>query len=176
MILKLKRTPGIYLVGFMGCGKSTVGRMLADQIGWHFADTDDDIETDQNTTITNLFATIGEPEFRSIETEAIRRRVRRIQAGLPMVISIGGGAFTQPVNVDLINNNGVSIWLDTAFPIVKKRVDQSTHRPLARDPERFQQLYEHRRHFYALADYRIEIIEDDSRLALEAVMALPIFH
>ncbi len=55
MILKLKRTPGIYLTGFMGCGKTTVGRMLAEKIGWRFVDIDEDIETAQKTSISSLF-------------------------------------------------------------------------------------------------------------------------
>jgi shikimate kinase len=176
VILKLKRTPGIYLVGFMGCGKSTVGRMLADKIGWYFADIDDDIEAEQQMSIPELFAQRGEQEFRTIETEAIHKRVRRIQTGQPMVIALGGGAFTQQVNVDLINNNGVSIWLDATFAIVKRRVAPATHRPLARDPVKFTQLYEERRKFYEQADFRIEIVEDSSRLALAEILKLPIFH
>ena len=93
MILKLKRTPGIYLIGFMGSGKSTVGRMLADQIGWRFADIDDDVEAAAKTSITELFTERGEEEFRRFESEAIRQRVRRIQSGHPMVLALGGGAF-----------------------------------------------------------------------------------
>src|SRR5581483_5153866 len=141
MILKLKRTPGIYLVGFMGCGKSTVGRMLAEKIGWRFADIDEDVEAAAKTTISELFATRGEAEFRSVEAEAIRQRVRKIQAGHPMVIAVGGGAFTVPETIELLQNNGVTIWLDMAFPIVRKRVELATHRPLARDPQQFEDLY-----------------------------------
>ncbi|HUS08037.1 MAG TPA: shikimate kinase [Bryobacteraceae bacterium] len=175
MILELKRTPGIYLVGFMGSGKSTVGKMLAEKIGWRFVDTDEDIEAEQKTSISSLFSKLGEEQFRLIETEAIQKRVRKIQAGNPMVVALGGGAFTRPANVELLSNNGISIWLDVAFPVVRKRVDQGTHRPLARDPKKFEELFQQRREYYAKANYRIEILEDNSRAALAAILELPLF-
>jgi shikimate kinase len=176
VILKLKRTPGIYIVGFMASGKSTVGRMLADRIGWRFVDLDDDIETQQSSTIPKLFETLGEEEFRRIESEAIRLRVRKIQAGHPTVIAPGGGVFTRAENIDLLLNNGIVIWLDTAYSILKRRAEGSSHRPLARDPARFQELYEARKAFYAQADYRIELNEDNSRVAVEQILALPLFE
>src|ERR1700683_3255811 len=74
MLLKLKRTPGLYLVGFMGSGKSAVGRLLADELGWSFADVDDDIEKEQGVSIADIFDTRGEEEFRRLEQEAIRKR------------------------------------------------------------------------------------------------------
>ncbi len=175
MILKLKRTPGIYLVGFMGSGKTTVGRMLAEHVGWFFADIDDDIEATERTKISHLFATRGEAEFRRIESEIIHKRVRKIQAGQPMVVALGGGTFTIPENVDLLLNNGVTIWLDASFDVVKHRVSLAAHRPLARDPVRFEQLFQARRPFYGKADYRVEIRDDDSRKALEDILNLPIF-
>ncbi len=176
MILKLKRTPGIYLIGFMGSGKSTVGRMLADQIGWRFADVDDDVEAAAKTSITELFTQQGEEEFRRFESEAIRQRVRRIQSGHPMVLALGGGAFTQQATIELLENNGVTIWLDADFPIVKKRVSMASHRPLARNAERFAELFQERRVNYAKAEYRIAITEDDSRAALQEILRLPIFE
>ena len=81
MISKLKRTPGIYLVGFMACGKSVVGKKLAERLGWSFADIDADIESEQRTTINEIFDTRGEEEFRRLEHEAIRGRVYLIQSG-----------------------------------------------------------------------------------------------
>ena len=63
MILKLKRTPGIFLVGFMGCGKSTVGRSLAHELGWHFLDLDEEIERASGSTIVEIFDTRGEEDY-----------------------------------------------------------------------------------------------------------------
>ncbi|MDQ6705626.1 MAG: shikimate kinase, partial [Acidobacteriota bacterium] len=134
MILKLKRTPGIYLVGFMGSGKTTVGRLLAERIGWNFYDVDDDIEAREKTSIARIFEMRGEAEFRRIETDAIRARVRRIECGIPAVLALGGGAFVQPENYALLSNNGVSVWLDCPFDVIRRRVANDSSRPLARDP------------------------------------------
>jgi shikimate kinase len=172
MKLKLKRTPGIYLVGFMGCGKSTIGRMYADEIGWRFADLDDDIETSQKKRITELFAELGETKFRRIETEAIRHRVHLIRCGAPTVLSLGGGAFTIDENVEMLHENGITVWIDTSFDVVKKRVSLSDHRPLARDPEQFAALYERRRAFYSRAEYHVTVDKDDSAEGFRKLMAL----
>ena len=91
MHIKLKRSPGIYLAGFMGSGKSTVGAALANQIGWDFVDLDAEIEQEEGEKISAIFDRRGETEFRRIEREAIRRRVRRIECGCPTVVALGGG-------------------------------------------------------------------------------------
>src|SRR3984885_5965473 len=93
MILMLKRTPGIFLVGFMGSGKSTVGRALADELGWGFADLDEEIEKREGMPIVRIFDTRGEAEFRRAETAALRERVRAVERGRPCVIALGGGTF-----------------------------------------------------------------------------------
>jgi shikimate kinase len=175
MTLKLKRTPGLYLVGFMGSGKSTIGRSLADELGWNFVDIDQEIEHQQGVTIAEIFERRGEGEFRRIESEAIRSRVRLIERGRPMVLALGGGAFAQAANVELLENNGVTVWLDCPFPLVRQRVAGATHRPLARDPVKLEALYFERRAFYSKADYRIEIQNDDPAEAVAAILSLPIF-
>jgi len=175
MILKLKRTPGIYLVGFMASGKSTIGRMLADELGWSFADLDEDIETRHGASISDIFDNQGEAEFRRIETSAIAALVRTIERGRPMVVALGGGAFVQPANFELLENNGISVWIDCPFPTICERVGRASHRPLARDPEKFRELYETRRAGYGRADYRIEISSDDPGIAVQSILTLPIF-
>jgi len=175
MILKLKRTPGIYLVGFMGSGKSTVGRILADELGWQFLDLDEEIEREQGTTIASIFDHLGEAEFRRIESDALHRCVRTVQSGRPRVISLGGGAFLSKENLDLVSDNGVSVWLDCPLPLIERRVASFTHRPLARDPNRLRHLYEVRREGYARADYRIEIEDDNAAAAVARILALPLF-
>ncbi len=175
MILKLARTPGIYLVGFMGSGKSTVGRLLAERLGWEFVDLDADIEAQQHSTIAEIFARQGEERFRQIEREALRRRVRGIQRGQATVLALGGGAFAQPDNCELLADNGVTIWLDCTLETARRRVEQDSNRPLARDPQKFDQLYQERRAHYARADYRIEVAGDDPEAVVEAILQLPIF-
>jgi shikimate kinase len=175
MILKLKRTPGIYLVGFMGCGKSTVGAALADELGWSFFDLDAEIEQRERTTIAEIFDTRGETAFREIEAAVLRDRVRAVQSGRPQVISLGGGAFLSEDNFELVSNNGVTVWLDCEFSHVERRIAGETHRPLARDPQQLRALFEARREGYARADYRIAVIDDDARAAVAQILALPLF-
>lgn len=175
MNLKLKRTPGIFLVGFMGSGKSTIGRMLAEEIGWRFVDLDEDIEAQHRKSIPQIWDSLGENEFRRIEQEALAKRVRGIRCGMPMVIALGGGAFTRQDNIELITDNGISVWIDTSLSIVKKRVGQSEHRPLARDPEKFEQLFYARREAYSRAEFRVQVTEDNSRKALQELLKLRLF-
>ena len=175
MNLTLKRTPGIYVVGFMGAGKSTVGRHLAHRLGWSFFDTDAEIEAAEKTSIAELFAGRGEPEFRRIETAVIGQHVRWIERGRPAVLALGGGAFSQPDNRLLLEYNGITVWLDCPFETVQRRVGQATHRPLARDPEAFATLYETRRDHYRLADVHVPISSDDPDVAVAAILAHPLF-
>jgi shikimate kinase len=176
MILKLVRTPGIYLVGFMGSGKSTVGRLLADRLGWDFADLDEDIEAEQKQTIPEIFDERGEEAFREIETEAIRRRVRMVRGGHPMVIALGGGAFARDENYELLEDHGVTVWLDCLLEDARGRVERCTNRPLARDPEKFAQLYEERKRSYARADFRIETTSRDPEAVVDAICDSPMFR
>lgn len=175
MILKLKRTPAIYLVGFMGCGKTTVGRALAEELGWSFIDLDEEIERRAGSPIAAIFDVHGEPEFRRLETAALHDRVRNVQSGRPQVISLGGGAFLVEANFDLVANNGVTVWLDCPLARIEQRIAGHTHRPLARDRDRMRSLFETRRHGYARADYRIVIEDDDASIAVASILALPLF-
>ncbi|MBZ5608555.1 MAG: shikimate kinase [Acidobacteriia bacterium] len=175
MLLKLKRTPGIYLVGFMGSGKSTIGRLLADELGWSFTDLDADIEGSQGASIADIFDTRGEAEFRKIEAEAVRKRVYEVQHGKPMVIALGGGAFTQEANQALLIEHGVPVWIDCPLARLRTRLEGNSDRPLARDPAKFEKLYADRRESYSKADYRIEADSDDPAVIVAAILKLPIF-
>lgn len=172
MILKLKRSPGIYLVGFMGCGKSTVGSLLADEIGWRFLDLDQRIEGEQNARIAQIFEEQGEEAFRKIESEALQQVIRETYRGRATVASLGGGAFAWPGNRERLEDCGVTIWLDVPFERIDARVGRDPLRPLARDAERFRALYEHRRPLYARADYTIPFDSDDAKEAVAAILAL----
>jgi shikimate kinase len=174
MHLKLKRTPGIYITGFMGSGKTTVGRMVADQLGWDFVDLDTDIEQRERDTVANIFATRGEAEFRRLETDAIRRWLRKIECGMPMVIALGGGAFVQSANYEILGNNGISIWLDCSLEVVESRIAQTDERPLARDKEAFRKLYAERRMLYGRADFRVNGDLESAEAAGE-IVNLPIW-
>jgi len=173
MNLKLKGTPGIYLVGFMASGKSTIGRLLAHRLGWSFFDTDDEIEAAEKITITEIFDSRGEAEFRRIESEILRQHTRWVEHGRPAVLALGGGAFVHPGNRRLLQDHGITVWLDCPFDMVSRRVGQASHRPLARDLENLAVLYETRRDAYALADVHVSIHGDDPAEAVNAILGHP---
>lgn len=172
MILKLKRSPGIYLVGFMGCGKSTVGALLADAIGWRFLDLDQRIEEQQQDTIAHIFESRGEEAFRKIECEALQALIKETYRGKATVASLGGGAFAWPGNRERLEDSGVTIWLDVPFEIVEARVKREHHRPLARDPVRFRELFDLRKPLYAKADYTIHVESDNAQDTVQAILDL----
>lgn len=176
MILKLKRTPGIFLVGFMGSGKSTVGRALADELGWSFFDLDDEIEAGAGAKIGEIFDTHGEHLFREMESTALATRVRAVQTGQPQVVALGGGALLRDENLEMVSNNGVVVWLDAPFDLIEKRVAAESHRPLARDLGQLRELFETRRPRYAQAHYRIDAPEEDVMTTVQKILALPLFR
>jgi shikimate kinase len=173
--LKLKRTPGLFLVGFMASGKSTVGRALADEIGWPFVDIDEEIERSQRQTIAQLFLERGEKAFREIETEMIRAHVSRIRSGVASVVALGGGAFVQPQNWDLISESGITLWLDCPFEMLCSRLDNDGTRPLAADRTKLAQLFQDRRPLYTRADYRVEVQSGNVSDVVESIRKLPLF-
>jgi shikimate kinase len=173
MNLTLKRTPGIYVVGFMCAGKSTIGRHLAHRLGWSFFDTDDEIESAEHMKIYEIFDTRGEDEFRRIEKEIVRQHVRWVERGRPAVLALGGGAFVEPETRTLLARNGVSVWLDCPLALVQARLAEQSHRPLARDREKLEALYSARREAYQLADARVEIETDDPEVTIEAILRQP---
>jgi shikimate kinase len=175
MILKLKRTPGIFLAGFMGSGKSTVGRALADELGWSFFDLDDEIESEAGSKIGEIFDTHGEHLFREMESAALAKRVRTVQSGRPQVVALGGGVLMRDDNFELISNNGVIVWLDAPFELIQKRVAAESHRPLARDPQKLRELFDARSLRYNQADFRIEAPEEDVMVTVQKIMNLPLF-
>jgi shikimate kinase len=175
MILKLKRTPGLYLVGFMASGKTTVGRALADHIGWPFVDMDAEIEAREGRTIAQIFQENGEPGFREIENRVLRVHVRNIEAGQPCVLALGGGAFVQPGNRELLENNGVSLWIDCPLEVIQRRLNGDTSRPLASQANGLGRLYEDRRSLYSRADYRVEADTEDVGELIHRILCLPLF-
>jgi shikimate kinase len=124
----------IVLVGLMGCGKSTVGRRLAQRLGIRFVDADDEIELAANKSIREIFTEHGEPYFRSGE----RRVIARLLRSGPQVLATGGGAYMDPETRRAIADAGIAVWLKADLPILMRRVARRTNRPLlqADDPEK----------------------------------------
>jgi shikimate kinase len=176
MNLKLKRTPGIYLVGFMGSGKSTVGRLLAHRLGWSFFDMDHEIEAAEGVSIREIFETRGEPEFRRIEAAILGQHISWIEQGRPSVLALGGGAYAAQGNRALLQDRGITIWLDCPFEIVERRAAETAHRPLSLDPARFAALYQERLEVYRSADIHIPITGDDPGPVVEAILLHPLLQ
>ncbi len=114
--------------------------------------------------------------LRRIETEILRQHVRRIECGRPAVLALGGGAFAERPNREMLANNGITVWLDCPLEVAAQRVGQTSHRPLARDPEKFAALYESRREAYRLADVHVPILSDDPASAVEAILGDPLLQ
>jgi shikimate kinase len=146
----------VALVGFMGAGKTSVGRELARRLRWRFVDLDDVIVAAERRSIAEIFRDAGEPAFRRAETAALRA-VLRERGGDGLVLALGGGAYVQPRNVELLQRAGVPvIFLDAAPEVLLERCAASgVERPLLRDTNQFRQLYAARRVRYMRAEVRI---------------------
>ncbi len=155
MHVKLKGSPALYLVGFMGCGKSTVGRLLADTISWDFVDLDDEIEREAELRIVDIFEKLGEPAFRIMERKVLNEQIGKARMGMPRVIALGGGAFAQQANRVIIETSGISIWLKAPLDRLWTRISAKSDRPLAQDRKSFEALYQKREDAYAQADFTI---------------------
>lgn len=175
MILKLKRTPGIYLVGLQGCGKSVVGAVLAGKLGWAFCDIDTVIESREGMSISRIVETRGSAEYQRLESEVIAQCVHRVQTGSPLVVAVGGGAFLQRQNVELVSGNGVSIWLDCPLPTIRRRLADSHDHPLSTDASGLEPIDLGHKAGYSAADFRIAIDSDRPEDAAEAILRLPLF-
>lgn len=155
MHIKLKGSPGIFIVGFMGCGKSTAGRALSRGISWPFVDLDDEIERRAGKSIAAVFDEDGEDAFRDHEHEAVKEQASLVRRGRPRVVALGGGAFAFERNRRALENAGVSIWLDAGAETLWRRISEQDHRPLAQDYKAYAELLACRRPAYAQADFRV---------------------
>ncbi len=127
----------IVLSGFMGCGKTTVGRKLARLTGLSFVDLDHYIEAQTQMSISDIFAQYGEPYFRDLETRYITELTQRREG---MVLSLGGGAVLRPENVTAIKKSGLLILLDTPLSRILKNLSHSTTRPLLETADKFAEI------------------------------------
>lgn len=156
----------IILTGFMGVGKTSVGTLLARDLGFTFVDSDELIEAAQKITITEIFSTFGEPYFRDVET----RILRDVLAGDRQVISTGGGAVIREENRRLFKERGITICLTATPEVVFERIRHETHRPLLQVPdplEKVRGLLAAREPFYRQAD----LVIDTSAMPVERVIS-----
>jgi shikimate kinase len=167
----------IALAGFMGSGKTTVGRLLASQLGWRFLDLDTLIEERAGLSISAIFERHGEPAFREMEHAALQRTIgKTLERGLATVLALGGGTFAQPLNVELLRAAGAAVvWLRCPTETLLARCATMANRPLFRDENSFLELYRQRLPFYEQAEFRVESAGEPRRVA-EAILALGLFE
>lgn len=162
----------VYLVGFMGAGKTTVGRELASRLGVPFFDLDALVEAAEGMPIKEIFAEKGEPYFRKREKDLLRT-TKWVERG---VVATGGGTFTFDENIQFIKSEGLSVFLSAPFQLVRGRIgEKAAERPMFRDDKATHELYQQRLRFYRLADLTLELREEESvrELVERLVLLLP---
>ena len=145
----------IVLTGFMGTGKTQVGKILSQRLGYKLVDVDDNIEREQKLKITEIFKNYGEPAFRDIESAEIKRLSEIDKA----VISTGGGAVLRQENMDNLRKKGVIICLTASPQTILKRTDSNNDRPLLQveNPlQKIKDLLQIRTPYYEKADIIID--------------------
>ena len=164
----------IFLVGFMGAGKTSVGRALSQRLGLPFEDLDDRIQQRESKTIEQIFRQSGEAGFRKAETAALREVLVELASSIG-VVALGGGAFVQSENAALIEEaKAHSIFLDAPVEELLRRCDaESKERPLRQNAKQFCELYEKRRLSYMKAAVRIDTNgKDVEAIAAEVACSL----
>jgi shikimate kinase len=151
--------PRVFLVGMMGVGKSTVGRLLADRLGWPYLDSDEQVQRHTGRTVPEIFAADGEPAFRAEEKRALAEAA---SGDTPVVVSVAGGAVLDPDNRKLLRDRGRVVWLRANVDTMAERVGDGEGRPLlggeGGPAAALAELYPQRRPVYEeLADVVVDV-------------------
>jgi shikimate kinase len=142
----------IFLVGFMGAGKTTVGRALARRLGYDFFDLDEMIQRRAGKSVKQIFSDSGEAEFRRLEAAAIQscRDYRKA------VVALGGGTYVSEANRDMLRGMGKAVWLDCPIELCLARIRGNSSRPLLGDKRQMKSLLKTRLPSYMLADFAVK--------------------
>ncbi|WAL58789.1 shikimate kinase [Thermocoleostomius sinensis A174] len=150
----------LYLIGMMGSGKSTVGKILATQLGYHFFDTDAVIEQAAEQSIADIFTNLGEPTFRELESQVLAE----LSAYTKLVIATGGGIVLQQMNWSYLRH-GLIVWLDVGVDQLSQRLSHDRTRPLLAGDnprQKLTDLLHQRQSLYAQADLHIHVEDQES--------------
>lgn len=161
----------IFLVGMMGVGKTTVGKLLASRLGQRYCDSDEQVIANTGMTVPEIFAARGEAAFRAEEKRALTEAVA---SGEPSVVAVAGGAVLDPENRKLMRASGTVVWLRARIETMGKRVGGGEGRPLlGEDPtEALASLYPQREPFYAeLADIVVDVDEASPEQIVEEIVS-----
>src|SRR5438309_6358897 len=149
----------IYLVGFMGAGKTTIGRELASRVDAPFFDLDELIESAERMSIKEIFSTHGEPYFRKRERNLLQS-TKWVESA---VVATGGGTFTFDDNIQFIQSEGLSVYLSAPYVLLRARIgDKAAERPLFRDDSAAHELYGNRVRYYRMSDITIDMRDDET--------------
>ena len=152
----------VFLVGFMGAGKSSVGRALGQRLNWVFEDLDDRIERRTGGRIADIFRDSGEDAFRQAEHEALQEVLQELRGGVTRIVALGGGAFVQEKNARLLaSQRATTLFLDAPVEELWERCcrqasELGTERPLLRSKDEFRELHKQRSKGYSSASVRFE--------------------
>ena len=165
----MKDTENVFLIGPMGAGKTTVGRLLARDLGLMFLDSDHEIEKAANADISWIFDMEGEAGFRRRESRMIAQLAERRE----ILLATGGGAVLDPANRDLLKDRGIVVYLHVSLELQLSRKLKDDNRPLlqtAKREQRIRELFEARHPIYSeLADIRVEAKRKYPHLVSRAV-------
>ena len=147
----------IFLVGFMGAGKTSVGQALGRRLGWQFVDLDECIRNREARSIPEIFQERGEAYFRQIELQVFRELLAQAESG-SLIVALGGGAFVQDQIASLLQQAGhVTVFLDASSDELWRRCGMdSVERPLRQQEAAFRTLYDTRRPRYLQSTMRVE--------------------
>jgi len=162
----------VYLVGFMGAGKTTAGAALAKRLLFPFLDLDELVEHSEGMTIKEVFAEKGEPYFRKRERDILFSTHHLEDA----VIATGGGTFTFEDNIQFIRGEGLAVYLAAPFALLKNRIGvRAAERPMFRDELAAHDLYQQRLKYYKLSDITIDVRQDETtaEVAERILLQLP---
>lgn len=164
------QTRPIVLVGIMGAGKTTVGKLFAKHIGWRFVDSDEEIEKAAGCNISDIFSLYGEDIFRDLE----KRVLERLLSEEPTVIATGGGAWMQPAIRDMIKQGATSVWLKAELDVLVSRVSRRNTRPLLEKGDKraiMEKLMAERYPYYEQADITIDSGEGPHERVVDAMVS-----
>jgi shikimate kinase len=169
-VISTRHSANLALIGFMGTGKTTVGRLVAESMHFDFLDTDELIQSSTGRSVAEIFSREGEPAFRALERRVVNELITRTRT----VISTGGGLPANLDNLAALKTHALVICLWASPEKIWERVHLQTHRPLLQDPDpqtKIRELLAERRPFYGQADV---LVNTDNRSVRE--VALQIVH